>query len=284
MIRRAAIIVVAVASFGAVMAWLSACGLRQSHRAGQPFALLATVPQVAREYETTPASQKVALPAAGDKPQTPPTPESPPLTVLSEGAPALNEIALTFDDGPHPGFTEPLLKVLAEHKIRATFFLVGKMVEVAGDLVRREVAAGHEVGNHTYNHICLKTSTPELANTELRRCNAVIESLTDGQVRICRPPGGVFDRNAIEIVHQLDMMTVLWTCDPADYEDIPGPQIVARTLPTLGPGGIVLLHDGIQGTLDALPQIIAACDARGLKFVTCSEMAQHRASGRAATG
>ena len=142
MIRRAAIIVVAVASFGAVMAWLSACGLRQSHRAGQPFALLATVPQVAREYETTPASQKVALPAAGDKPQTPPTPESPPLTVLSEGAPALNEIALTFDDGPHPGFTEPLLKVLAEHKIRATFFLVGKMVEVAGDLVRREVAAG----------------------------------------------------------------------------------------------------------------------------------------------
>lgn len=284
MIRRAALIVAAIAVFGAAMAWLSACGLKPSHGAGQPFALLAAVPQVAREYAATPASQKVTLPATGDKPQEAHKSQSPPLTVLSEGAPALNEIALTFDDGPHPGFTEPLLKILAEHKIRATFFLVGKMAEIAGDLVRREVAAGHEIGNHTYSHICLKTSTPTLANTELRRCNAVIESLTGETVRICRPPGGVFDRNAIDIVHQLDMMTVLWTCDPADYEDIPGPQIVARTLPTLSPGGIVLLHDGIQGTLDALPQIIAACDARGFKYVTCSEMAQHRASGRSANG
>ena len=204
--------------------------------------------------------------------------------VMNRGMTSEPVIALTFDDGPHPGFTEPLLRILAAHKIKATFFLVGKMAELAGDLVRDEVAGGHEVGNHTYSHICLKTSTPELANNELRRCNAVIESLTGGKVRICRPPGGVFDRNAIEIVRQLDMMTVLWTCDPADYEDIPGPEIVARTLPGLSPGGIVLLHDGIQGTLDALPQIIAACDARGLKYVTCSEMAQHRASGRAAAG
>jgi peptidoglycan/xylan/chitin deacetylase (PgdA/CDA1 family) len=284
MVRRVAPIALAIVCFGAGLAWLSARGIRPSHRSGQPFALLAAVPRVAREYETTPASLKVALPAAGDKLQAPPTPRPPPLTILSEGAPALNEIALTFDDGPHPGFTEPLLRILAEHKIRATFFLVGKMAELAGDLVRREAAAGHEVGNHTYSHICLKTSTPELANNELRRCNAVIESLTGEQVRICRPPGGVFDRNAIAIVHQLDMMTVLWTCDPADYEDIPGPEIVARTLPALSPGGIVLLHDGIQGTLDALPKIIAACDARGYKYVTCSEMAHHRVSGRAADG
>jgi peptidoglycan-N-acetylglucosamine deacetylase len=280
MVRRAVYILIAIGCFGAGLAALSACGVGPSHHAAQPFGLLAAVPQVAREYAALPPSQAVPLPAA----VTPPTPQPPPLTVLTEGAPALNEIALTFDDGPHPGFTEPLLKILADHRIKATFFLVGRMAELAGDLVRQEAAAGHEIGNHTYSHICLKTSTPELANTELRRCNAVIESLTGEPVRICRPPGGVFDRNAIAIVHQLNMMTVLWTCDPADYEDIPGPEIVARTIPGLSPGGVVLLHDGIQGTLDALPQIIAACEARGFKFVTCSEMAQHRASGRAAAG
>ena len=284
MIRRIVVIVGAIACFGAALAWLSACGLRPSQRAGQPFALLAAVPQVVREYETTPASQKVALPTAGDKLPASETPKPPPLTVLSQGAPALNEIALTFDDGPHPGFTEPLLKILAEHKIKATFFLVGKMVEVAGDLVRDEVAQGHEVGNHTYSHVCLKTASPQVAEEELRHCNAVVESLTGEQMRICRPPGGVFDGHVVQIVHQLGMMTVLWTCDPADYEDISGPEIVARTLPGLSPGGIVLLHDGIQGTLDALPQIIAACDARGFKYVTCSEMALHRAAGRASAG
>ena len=274
--RRALVIMAAIALFAAALWVLALGGVACAPKEGQPFALLAAAPQAGRA-SAQPLTSALTAAAAAD-----PLPKAAdlPLTVLSEGAPALNEIALTFDDGPHPGFTEPLLKLLAEHNIKATFFIVGKMAEVAGDLVQREVAAGHEIGNHTYTHVCLKTCTSETANSELRRCNAVLETLTGRHIDICRPPGGVFDRAAIQTVHELGMMTVLWTCDPADYEDIPGKQIADRTIPALSPGGIVLLHDGIQGTLDALPWIISACKSRGFKFVTCSEMAAHKGGKR----
>jgi peptidoglycan/xylan/chitin deacetylase (PgdA/CDA1 family) len=269
--RRAVIITITMAVFSAVMWLFGSGGVARATRSGQPFALLAAAPEIAR------ADTAVALPdlpsggAATDKPS------ALPLTVLTEGAPSRNEIALTFDDGPHPGYTEKLLKILGDRHVKATFFLVGKMVEVAGDLVQREVAEGHEVGNHTYSHVCLKTATVEQADLELRKCNAVVETLTGKRMDICRPPGGVFNREAVQIVKQLGMMTVLWTCDPADYEDLPAGEILSRTVPNLSPGGIVLLHDGIQGTVDALPQIITACEHRGFKFVTCTEMANHKA-------
>jgi peptidoglycan/xylan/chitin deacetylase (PgdA/CDA1 family) len=191
---------------------------------------------------------------------------------FTRGDRAKRVVALTFDDGPHPGKTEPLLKILADHNLKATFFVVGMMAEKYPWLVKAEADAGHEIGNHTYNHINLAKCPPGRARVEILACDEVVRGITGRPALLLRPPGGQFNATTVQLCQDLGDTMVLWTDDPGDY-DSPGEEIILqRTVRDISNGGVILLHDGIDQTLAILPRLIRYLQARGYTLVTAGEL------------
>lgn len=182
-------------------------------------------------------------------------------------------VALTLDDGPHPDFTPRILRVLKQEHVPATFFVVGEMAEAFPDLVRREVAEGHEIGNHTYHHVRLPWINPRYILPEIRAANAAIQSITGSPTRWFRPPGGDYDRDVIDAVRQTNMVLVLWTDDPGDWASPGATTIERRTLESIENGAVILMHDGIAQTLAILPDLIRKVRARGFEFQSLTQLA-----------
>ncbi len=187
-------------------------------------------------------------------------------------SPEPKTIALTFDDGPHPGKTEKLLRLLEQLGVKATFFVVGKMVDKAPEIVRLEALLGHEVANHTYDHPNLEILTESQIATEYQLCSNAIFRATGQHPKFCRPPGGRFDADVVKAATDQGMYTVLWTDDPGDFAR-PDPRVlVDRIDRQMKNGGILLLHDGIPQTLEILPALVQELRKKGYRFVTCSEI------------
>ncbi len=192
--------------------------------------------------------------------------------VVRRGPRKGQKLSLTFDDGPHPDFTPKLVKILKDAKIPATFFMIGHMADTYPDMVKLVASNGFEIANHTYSHVTLTKLTNSEADIEYRATNDILKKLTGKTPRYCRPPGGDFDLNVLEAGYASGMSTVLWTDDPGDYNN-PGDEILLETETVrLSPGGIVLLHDGSQDTLDTLMKFITSCRRRGFEFVTLDEL------------
>lgn len=194
------------------------------------------------------------------------------LPKLRRGNPSEKVLALTFDDGPHPIHTQKLLDVLKAENVKATFFVIGKMVEKHPELLKAIYEGGHEIGNHTFSHVTLTKIPQEDILTEYRANNDIVQKTIGLQMTVCRPPGGDYDAQVIQAATECGLTTVLWTDDPGDYAN-PGTNVVAeRTMAKLSNGGIILLHDGIEQTLEVLPQIIAYARSKGFRFVTSTEL------------
>lgn len=192
--------------------------------------------------------------------------------VLRHGAATGKRIALTLDDGPHPGYTMRLLEILRQEKTPATFFVVGFMAERYPELVRAIAAAGHEVGNHTYSHVTLTKISREDVLSEYQATNDVVKRLIAKKVRYARPPGGDFNLSVLKCGAELGMTTVLWTDDPGDYANPGDDALYQKEVARLSPGGIVLLHDGSQDTLDTLAKFIRTARSKGFRFVPLQEL------------
>ncbi len=181
-------------------------------------------------------------------------------------------VALTFDDGPHPQFTPQLLQMLRKEKVPATFFVVGEMAEKYPDLIKAEVADGHLRGQ-SYVSSREFDENPSAGcrhgNSSLRRC---AQTHHRPHAEIPAPPGGDYDKDVAETADVLGYTTVLWTDDPGDYASPGDPVIFQRIMKSVNPGGIILLHDGIQETIDILPNIITTLRQRGYRFVTVDEL------------
>jgi polysaccharide deacetylase family sporulation protein PdaB len=191
---------------------------------------------------------------------------------LMRGDAAKKQIAITFDDGPHPVYTPDLLDILKRYQAKATFFLVGEMAEKYPYLVQAELAAGHSIGNHTYHHVNLTKIPEEYVATEIKACGEVLRSITGQAPHLFRPPGGDYTPSVAEAAEVLGYTMVLWTDDPGDYAS-PGQKVIeTRVLSRVSNGGIVLIHDGVQQTVDVLPQILSFLKKRGYQFVTINEM------------
>jgi len=191
---------------------------------------------------------------------------------LMHGDTTKKQIAITFDDGPHPEFTPKLLDLLDKYNIKATFFLVGEMAEKNPELVRAEVAAGHSIGNHTFHHVNLKKIPESDVATEIKACGEVLENITGKPPHLFRPPGGDYDKSVALVSEALGYKMILWTDDPGDYLN-PGDKVIERKiLSRIDNGGIILVHDGIQQTLDVLPRIIEHLKNEGYEFVTIDQM------------
>ncbi len=182
-------------------------------------------------------------------------------------------VALTFDDGPAKASTPQLLDILAKKGVKVTFFLVGENVKANPEIVKRELAEGHELGNHSWNHPDLARKSDDVVRSQILQTQDAVFTATGTKPKVLRPPYGAMTDHQKKWVHdELGLNVIIWAVDPLDWKK-PGSAVVAqRVISETKPGDIILTHDIHQGTVDAVPAIIDALQAKGYKFVTVSQL------------
>jgi peptidoglycan/xylan/chitin deacetylase (PgdA/CDA1 family) len=190
------------------------------------------------------------------------------------------QIGLTFDDGPDPVATEKFVAVLAERRVQATFFVLGRMLAATPSLARELTDAGHEIAVHGWEHRNLLLRGPRATRDDLARTRDLVADLTGSAPRWWRPPYGVVSGAGLVSALELGMQPVLWTAWGRDWEARATTQSVAATATRgLRSGGTLLLHDSDctsapgswRNTLGALPHLFDLCDARGWRVVPLRE-------------
>lgn len=179
------------------------------------------------------------------------------------------KIAITFDDGPHPYYTEQLLDGLKERGIHATFFVTGEHAELHPDIIKRMYDEGHLIGNHTYSHIQLTKSNREKFKEELVQTSEVIQDITGEEVIYVRPPYGTWDKKFEE---ELNMIPVLWTIDPLDWCSSNAASVVNKIVAKAEENDIILMHDYYDTSVTAALQAVDRLLQEGYEFVTVDEI------------
>ena len=191
--------------------------------------------------------------------------------LLRKGPATVKRVALTFDDGPDR-LTPKYLDMLDDLGIPATFFLCGANAEKHPELVREYLRRGHQVAGHGYDH----TSFPKLSRRALLdQCSRTERSLggqLTGQPWV-RPPHGSLDATSTLSLLAAGYAVALWSIDSHDYTENDAGKIAERCSPAhVGPGDVLLFHEGQEWTLEALPPIVAALHASGLECVTMHDL------------
>ena len=184
-------------------------------------------------------------------------------------------VALTFDDGPHPQYTEQVLNLLDQYEAKGTFFLVGEHAENNPEIVYRMYEDGHEIANHTYTHPFTK-SVP-IVMKEIEQANDVLFSITGYAPTLFRPVEGQYTDELVEEIVKEGYKLVMWSWhqDTEDWKDPGVDKIVDKVLSGIEEGNIVLFHDGggnREQTVKALEKILPELKKQGYKFITVSEM------------
>ncbi|MCK6540205.1 MAG: polysaccharide deacetylase family protein [Anaerolineales bacterium] len=197
--------------------------------------------------------------------------------VLFHGDSARPEIALTFDDGPHPHDTPRVLEALAKHGIRATFFLIGHEVERHPNLVKQIHQSGHQLALHCYRHVPFPLENASTLKGQLDRSR---KSIADAcgfppeTIRHVRPPYGFFTAKTLSLLTEWGYRLVLWDNMPLHFLQ-PTAWTIKQLIEPTHPGSIIVLHDGKgHGAKVAhiLETVLPQLKAEGLEFVTIEQM------------
>ncbi|MFG2906547.1 polysaccharide deacetylase family protein [Kitasatospora sp. NPDC048286] len=287
---------VRLAALAAAGGLLTACGTGNLRRA-DPGALAAHPGTVDPQHTTDPAwsggegpaSATPADPAeagpdgeptAAAQPSTPPAP--PVLPPLAPGTPVEvaygprtgRNVALTFHGSGDPKLATALLEVAEQRGARLTVMVVGSWLDQQPQMARRILDGGHELGNHTQNHLNISAMTPEQARAEIAQCAERLQKLTGSIGRWFRPSAAQYatpmvreQAKAVGYEHVLS-----FDVDPRDYNDPSAAELQRRVLNSARGGSVVALHMGHQCTADALPAILDGLAKAGLKPVTASQL------------
>ena len=180
-------------------------------------------------------------------------------------------VALTFDDGPDPAFTVPILDILKQKQVKATFFVIGQNARQNPSLLRRMIKEGHEIGNHSYTH----NYNHNKMVAEIMQTDEVVYTVTGMHTHFYRPPGGFVSKSLIEAIKNKGYIYTLWSIDSKDWRRPGVDRIVNNVLNNISPGAIVLFHDGggfRSQTVEALGRVIDVLRTDGYRFVTLSEL------------
>lgn len=200
---------------------------------------------------------------------------------LWEGDRTQRTIALTFDDGPHPVYTPPLLDVLERHQVKATFFWLGAWVNQYPDLARSIYQRGHWIGLHSYDHRIFLGKSAQHIRQSLERTQAAIASachIAPQTVTDVRPPYGICTRHTIEQLHQWGYRPVMWSVVPIDWTEPGVDRVTQRVIQHTQAGDIIVLHDGRSGgpsVAQTTDQIIPRLHAQNFQFITINDMWQN---------
>lgn len=191
------------------------------------------------------------------------------MSAINDELENMGKIALTFDDGPHPYYTEQILDGLKKRGIKATFFVTGMNVEKYPEIIKRMYEEGHVIGNHTFYHTQLTSRNRDKFKEELIRTNAAISEITGEDVIYVRPPYGSWDKS---FETELNMFPVLWTVDPLDWCSTNVACITSNVVKKVEENDIILMHDYYPSTVTAALNIIDELTKEGYTFVTVEEI------------
>ncbi len=190
------------------------------------------------------------------------------------------KLALTYDDGPNDPHTESLQDILDQHNVKATFFLIGRYVRKRPDLVRRHVALGHSIGNHTWDHPNLIFSTPASLRSQLERTSQEIFDACGQHPTLFRPPFGGRRPGVFQAARHMGMTPIMWNVTCYDWSARTNETIEQHAHRQIKGGNVILLHDGghkefgadRSATVKATENLIRRYKDQGYEFVTIPEM------------
>ncbi|MFP4976209.1 polysaccharide deacetylase family protein [Paenibacillus sp. CN-4] len=200
-----------------------------------------------------------------------------PDTFLVRG-PAVKRAALTFDDVPDPRFTPHLLDVLKQQKVKATFFVVGSRARKHPAIVQRIVREGHIIGNHSYSHPRFGKMSVGPFRDQIERTETVLLRQIGYRPLLIRPPYGEITEDQLLWAKRRGYRIVNWNVDSSDWKSLPRRKVALNILSAAGRGSIILQHGGggrgsdLNGSIDALPEVIASLRSRGYQLVTVPEL------------
>lgn len=195
--------------------------------------------------------------------------------VFSKSREPTKKIALTFDDGPHPRYTERILNILDKYDVKATFFVIGVNIQNYPAPLKKIYDGGHEIGNHSFSHDNQNDLNSDNAMTEMKKCEDLIIKEVGVTPKVFRPPRGVCNSDVIDAAKTLGYSVALWNVDTLDWKGTPSAVIVNTVEKYVHGGDIILMHDYTSlknTTCEALEIMIPRLLAEGYEFVTVSQL------------
>ena len=184
-------------------------------------------------------------------------------------------VALTYDDGPNPPYTNQLLNLLERLQVKATFFVVGKNVEQHPETVQLLVSKGHELGNHSYSHAQLVWKTPWFVRSEIEKTDKLLRQLGVKQEIHFRAPYGFKLLILPYLLAKMHKKNIMWSVNPRDFAEGNSEVIENYVVEQVRPGSIILMHDGggdRSPTIAATEGLIQKLQEQGYQFKTVSEL------------
>ena len=182
------------------------------------------------------------------------------------------KIAITFDAAWSAEDTDELIKTLKKHNAKATIFAVGDWVDKNPEAVKKFHKSGHEMANHSDTHAAFSKISREEIKAEIINCNKKIKTITGFEPKLVRAPSGDYDNKSIEVAESLGMKMIQWDCDSLDWKLLSVEEMYSRITTKVQNGSILLFHNGVKNTPEALDKILAKLKADGYEFVTVSEL------------
>ena len=182
------------------------------------------------------------------------------------------EVAITFDAAWTNQDTEQLIKILKKHKTTATFFIVGDWADRFPESVKAFYDAGHTIANHSDTHKAFSKCSREEIRKEIVNCNEKLEKIIGEKITLVRAPSGDYTRESLEVAESLGMQTIQWNCDSLDYTKISVEEIVNRVVNSTQNGSIILFHNGVENTAEALDRVLTELEKQGYSFVSVNDL------------
>ena len=182
------------------------------------------------------------------------------------------KVAITINCAWTAEDIDMILETLKNQEVKITFFMVGDWVEKNEDAVKKIYEAGHEIGNHSYNHPHVNNLSLDKNKEQIQKCSDIVKNITGEGTRLYRGPYGEYNDTVIQSAQELQHQTIQWSIDTLDYKGLTGDQMWERIEPKLENGSIILMHNGTENTALSLNDIITKIKEKGYTIVPVSEL------------
>ena len=182
------------------------------------------------------------------------------------------KVAITINCAWTAEDIDMILETLKNQEAKITFFMVGDWVEKNEDAVKKIYEAGHEIGNHSYNHPHVNNLSLDKNKEQIQKCSDIVKNITGEGTRLYRGPYGEYNDTVIQSAQELQHQTIQWSIDTLDYKGLTGDQMWERIEPKLEKGSIILMHNGTENTALSLNDIITKIKEKGYTIVPVSEL------------
>ena len=182
------------------------------------------------------------------------------------------KVAITINCAWSADDIDMILETLKNQEVKTTFFMVGDWIEKNNELVKKIYDAGHEIGNHSYNHPHVNNLSLDKNKEQIQKCSDLVKNITGEETKLYRGPYGEYNNTVIQAAEELQHKTIQWSIDTLDYNGLTSDQMWERIEPKLENGSIILMHNGTENTALSLNEIITKIKEKGYRPVTVSEL------------